>query len=408
MGVTLISKGRQRKESYMPMKKIGCILLAVLLILPIVTFFASAEQPTVVMESENAVGEAGETLTVALRLNNNPGVTSIKLSLSYDQNVITLTKAEKTGLFDGWYQASPTLNTQPYLMVWVASEIQRGKGELVTLEFKIADSVAIGTVTTPRVTVEEAYCNGTELSAVPLEFEIKVECKHTYGAYTFVDDKTHVRECSKCHEKDIGIHRWNNGEEIDPATHLEMGKTAFTCTDCGEKRTEDIPKTKAHEYGNFEKYDTAKHKCVCPCGETEYFDHSWNSGQITTPATEQEAGIKTFTCEDCGETRTEEIPKLGQSKGNDPSGGDDPSKPNALPIVIGAVAALGIAAAVVFIIRAKGKKPQGSPEPPSEKEKDNGMNTEENVGVGRETDAPTENTSDDDSDIPPTTDNKEE
>ena len=42
------------------------------------------------------------------------------------------------------------------------------------------------------------------------------------------------------------------------------------------------------------------------------YEHKWNSGEITTPATHLAAGTKTYTCTvaDCGATKTEEIAKL--------------------------------------------------------------------------------------------------
>lgn len=42
-------------------------------------------------------------------------------------------------------------------------------------------------------------------------------------------------------------------------------------------------------------------------------EHVWNDGEITTSATCTENGEKTFTCLDCGETRTEEISATGHS-----------------------------------------------------------------------------------------------
>ena len=46
------------------------------------------------------------------------------------------------------------------------------------------------------------------------------------------------------------------------------------------------------------------------CKEEPAHEHSWDAGKITTPATCEKAGVKTYTCE-CGETKTEEIPALG-------------------------------------------------------------------------------------------------
>lgn len=41
--------------------------------------------------------------------------------------------------------------------------------------------------------------------------------------------------------------------------------------------------------------------------------HSWDGGKVTNGASYYEAGVKTFTCKDCGATRTEEIPALNKT-----------------------------------------------------------------------------------------------
>ena len=44
--------------------------------------------------------------------------------------------------------------------------------------------------------------------------------------------------------------------------------------------------------------------------------HTWNDGVVTTPATCTEAGVKTYTCTVCGETKTEEILAAGHTWGD--------------------------------------------------------------------------------------------
>ena len=55
-----------------------------------------------------------------------------------------------------------------------------------------------------------------------------------------------------------------------------------------------------------------------PDGESdavfEIHNHTWDSGKVTKPATTTAAGIKIFTCTDCGETKTESIAKLKAQK----------------------------------------------------------------------------------------------
>ena len=50
---------------------------------------------------------------------------------------------------------------------------------------------------------------------------------------------------------------------------------------------------------------------------TEIFDkadHTWDAGTITTPATQEADGTKTFTCTGCGATKTEAVPFAGMTE----------------------------------------------------------------------------------------------
>lgn len=57
-------------------------------------------------------------------------------------------------------------------------------------------------------------------------------------------------------------------------------------------------------------------KEVCSCGKTlsetavKATGHSWDNGKVTKAATEKATGIKTYTCKNCGENKTEKIAKL--------------------------------------------------------------------------------------------------
>ena len=52
-----------------------------------------------------------------------------------------------------------------------------------------------------------------------------------------------------------------------------------------------------------------------PSGEAAHAapacDHVWDAGKVTTEPTCTEAGVKTYTCSKCGNTKTEELPALG-------------------------------------------------------------------------------------------------
>ncbi len=67
----------------------------------------------------------------------------------------------------------------------------------------------------------------------------------------------------------------------------------------------------SHEKTHFVNQG-AYHDKVCDiCGETiGYQSHEWDEGKITKEATEDQEGVRTYTCKDCGATKTEAIAKL--------------------------------------------------------------------------------------------------
>ena len=74
-------------------------------------------------------------------------------------------------------------------------------------------------------------------------------------------------------------------ENAVPATCGEAGRVDTICSNCGEViSTKEIPAT----------------------GE-----HTWDNGTVTTEPTENEPGVRTFTCAVCGATKTAPIPATG-------------------------------------------------------------------------------------------------
>ena len=116
-------------------------------------------------------------------------------------------------------------------------------------------------------------------------------------------------------------HVWDNGKVTKEPTETETGVKTFTCTRCGETKTETIPKlTHEHSYKAVVTAPTCTEKGytthTCACGDsyvdtyTDALGHAWDNGKVTKEPTETETGVKTFTCTRCGETKTEVIPAL--------------------------------------------------------------------------------------------------
>lgn len=110
------------------------------------------------------------------------------------------------------------------------------------------------------------------------------------------------------------------------ATCNAMGHTAYyTCSGCNEwfsdaegkteitDHTDVILNALGHDFSDAWSSDDNEHWHECSrCDAVDAkAAHTWNEGEITTPATETENGVKTFTCTVCDRTKTEIIPAIG-------------------------------------------------------------------------------------------------
>lgn len=133
--------------------------------------------------------------------------------------------------------------------------------------------------------------------------------------------------CQKTKTEEIPAtgHQHTEVRNVKEATCKEEGYTGDTyCTDCGEKLSSGEPTAKkAHDWdeGKVTTEATCKNTGVktytCNnCSETKtegipMTDHIWDDGKVTTKPSCITPGVKTYTCTDCQETKTEEIPATG-------------------------------------------------------------------------------------------------
>lgn len=103
------------------------------------------------------------------------------------------------------------------------------------------------------------------------------------------------------------------------------GSKEITCSRCDYKDTKEIPATGAHAYSDWVIVKEAtcteeglRTQTCDVCGDVieevlPKVDHTWNEGEVSKQPTCTEDGIKTFTCTVCGDTKTEVIPALGHA-----------------------------------------------------------------------------------------------
>ena len=169
--------------------------------------------------------------------------------------------------------------------------------------------------------------------------EITKATGHQWGewqttlAQTCTTDGKEERTCSKCSEKEERTlkatgHKSETVRAKAP-TCKEDGYTGDeVCKVCHEtlNKGTTIPKTDSHEWGKWttvrestctEKGEQSR-KCAV-CGEEEIESlplakHSWDNGKVTQAPSYTKVGVKTWTCSECGKTKTTTLAKLPMPK----------------------------------------------------------------------------------------------
>lgn len=110
------------------------------------------------------------------------------------------------------------------------------------------------------------------------------EHEHIWNKWGRQDEENHIRRCTVCGAEDVQAHKWNKGKVTLKPTCADEGEKTFTCSVCGAEKTEPVPATGKHTFGDW---------------------------TVTLEATATEEGEEERVCEVCGETETRTIPALG-------------------------------------------------------------------------------------------------
>ena len=152
-------------------------------------------------------------------------------------------------------------------------------------------------------------------------------------AQTCTTDGKEERICSKCSKKEERtLKATGHKSETVGAKAPTCKEDGYTgnevCKVCHEtlNKGTTIPKTDSHEWGKWtikrestctEKGEQSR-KCTV-CGEEEIESlplakHSWDNGKVTQAPSYTKVGVKTWTCSECGKTKTTTLAKLPMPK----------------------------------------------------------------------------------------------
>lgn len=172
-------------------------------------------------------------------------------------------------------------------------------------------------------------CDKTWIETIPAtghqHTELRDKKTATCGEDGYSGD-LYCKDCGQLISKGAVVkatgHSWDSGKVTEAATCKKEGTKTYTCKNCGETKTESIPKTE-HQWdnGKVTKEATCKEEgskiytcSICGDAKTEAIPkkgHTWDEGKVTKKATCTEDGLKVYTCKSCGETKEEVLKATG-------------------------------------------------------------------------------------------------
>ncbi len=112
------------------------------------------------------------------------------------------------------------------------------------------------------------------------------------------DAVNHYQECSVCHDKkNVEAHKWDEGVVTDTGTCVTPGSVKYTCTVCGETKTESV--TVEHDYKDTHDKDNHYQECAL-CHDKKNIEAHKFVWKIDRAATTTKEGEKHEECSVCG------------------------------------------------------------------------------------------------------------
>jgi hypothetical protein len=124
---------------------VSVVLCVVLVVTAMVFHTSAADGVSVSLGSANA--KAGDTVTVSVNLNSNPGIISLGLDVSYDTSKLKLTGVTDKGVLNGWSGAGDYSGSS-YRLFWSDDLVKTNNsatGTVATLTFQVLDGFSDST-----------------------------------------------------------------------------------------------------------------------------------------------------------------------------------------------------------------------------------------------------------------------
>lgn len=255
------------------MKKIVFIVLSLVFILA-VSMNVFAAELTMGLAAEKTTANRGDSIVVTVSVGEFEACTGGSLRISYDSSVFE--RSENKWLLTGTAMQIPDGDAA---FAYGSSSPTTISGAVYQFTLTVKENAAFSA---SSVSVKLDLKNAAGTTSVTQSVSVTVVCTHAY-------DNSCDTSCNICGESREITHTWNGGEITTQPTCSAEGVRTYTCTVCGQTKTE----------------------------AAEKLSHSWDSGEVTKAATCTDSGTRLYHCTGCSATKEETISKTGHSYTND-------------------------------------------------------------------------------------------
>ena len=236
------------------MKKIIISMICILLITAMAVGAFAAGTVTVDLKVSGEKIHRGDSVVITVSVSEFADCKSGSLRVEFDENVFS--RSDNAGLLTGTtmaiadgdavfaYATAQTISGDIYKFTLTAKEDAVFSDSAIAVSLKLKDS--------DGVTVEERKAAS-----------VTIVCSHEY-------DNSCDTKCNICGADRTITHSWDDGKVTKKPTCTVPGEKTFTCTVCGEKKTEPV-KVIEHVYDN--DCDT---ECNNGCGTTREAKHDYS------------------------------------------------------------------------------------------------------------------------------------
>ena len=245
------------------MKKILTFILCVFIVMGIATTAFATTTATLTVNASKEEVHRGDEVIFTVSISEIDSLRSVGFSMTFDDSYYTMVEGSAKCIVEGAELSNFNYNANAGAYVAFFSYPSKAySGGIFQFTLKVREDAPVNAHA--LVAVGSPKVNNGDISCTVSNVKISIICSHAY-------DNSCDTKCNICGEDRTITHTWDGGSVTTKPTCTQPGVKTYTCTVCGETKTEPVNATD-HAYDN--ECDT---ECNNGCGTTREAKHDYSS-----------------------------------------------------------------------------------------------------------------------------------